>query len=308
MSNSVSTSKESETVVASSQAILVPLDGSPAAESAIPIAREAARILGATIRLLHVADTALEHKDLLQAVMLQPESVMGAVLEGASGPPAQAIVRAASEAEIVLIVMSATGWTGDADRPLGHVAESVLRQTTSPVILVRPEVGKRFEAEHRRLKRLLLPLDGAPITAAALGPAVEIACMCEAELDVLHVVGPGIRANGHPGTLSVPRYQDQPHLSAQRWTREFLRRFCNDFPKQPEHVLVRVGDPGKSIVGVARELHSDLIVIAWKAEFDGNRARTARAVLRNAPCPVLFLRVQSDVRGDAVAAGAQPQP
>lgn len=290
----------------SARTVLVPLDGSRDAEAAIPIAREAARNLGATIRLLHVSDKPLEREALLKAVTLQPESIVGSVLEGASGSPSEAILHEARVHNAALIVMCTTGWTGGDHGRIGRVAREVLRDATCPLILVTPEVEKSFDDVTRRLGRLLLPLDGTPRTLTALGPAAEIACMCNADLDVLHVVGPDLRANDLPGTLSIPRYQDQPHLIAQQWTREFLRRFCSGFPKQPRHVLVEVGDPGEAIVRIARELRSDLIVIGWSGKLDHDRARTAMAVLREAPCPVLFLRTSAQPAIEAAPAAPAP--
>ena len=113
-----------------------------------------------------------------------------------------------------------------------------------------------------------------------------LSLMCSTSSDRMSI--PNIR------TLSVPRYQDQPHLIVEQWTREFLRRFCGGFPNQPERMLVEVGDPGEAIVRVARELRSDLILIAWSGSLDQNRARTANAVLGNAPCPVMFLRTRPE--------------
>jgi nucleotide-binding universal stress UspA family protein len=70
-------------------------------------------------------------------------------------------------------------------------------------------------------------------------------------------------------------------------------------------VLVEVGDPAEAIVRVARELRSDVIVMAWSGSIDPDRARTAKAVLRSAPCPVMFLRTSPEsVLDGGLATGA----
>jgi nucleotide-binding universal stress UspA family protein len=278
---------ESKAVIAS---VLVPLDGSSDSEAVIPIAREAARIMGATVRLLHVSDEPLKGEGLLTSTALQPTSLLGLVLENASGPPSAAILEAATGDHVVLIVMSSTGATGNGSRSLGHVASEVLQQTRCPLILVRPDVAKEFAAQGRGIKRLLLPLDGSPETSDALAPAANLAGLCQASLDVVHVAVQRDPTAQQIGALPIPRYQDQPHHALDLWTREFLRRFCSGFPTQPGHIRVETGDPGQAIVRTARELQSDLILMSWKGVLAENRAATVKTVLAEAPCPVLFLR------------------
>ena len=52
--------KERSTATRSVRTVLVPLDGSPDAQAAIPLAREVARDLGATVCLLHVSENPLD--------------------------------------------------------------------------------------------------------------------------------------------------------------------------------------------------------------------------------------------------------
>jgi hypothetical protein len=92
--------------------------------------------------------------------------------------------------------------------------------------------------------------------------------------------------------MTVPQYTDQPHYAWAAWQREFIHRFCDCFAGSPEGFLVAVGDPGEEVLRVARERQSDLVVLAWKGELDGERARTVRSVLSGAPCPVLCLRTE----------------
>jgi nucleotide-binding universal stress UspA family protein len=58
------------------------------------------------------------------------------------GPPARAIVDAADTRDVQLIVMSTHGRSGLRRMVLGSVAESVLRATTTPVLLVRADGGE----------------------------------------------------------------------------------------------------------------------------------------------------------------------
>jgi nucleotide-binding universal stress UspA family protein len=54
------------------------------------------------------------------------------------GPPVEAIVEAARYRKADLIVMSSHGRSGVGRLVLGSIAESVLRSTSVPILLIRP--------------------------------------------------------------------------------------------------------------------------------------------------------------------------
>jgi nucleotide-binding universal stress UspA family protein len=55
------------------------------------------------------------------------------------GPPVEAIVEAARYRDADLIVMSSHGRSGIARLVMGSVTETVLRATTVPVLVIRPD-------------------------------------------------------------------------------------------------------------------------------------------------------------------------
>jgi nucleotide-binding universal stress UspA family protein len=135
--------------------VLVPLDGSALAESALPTAID---LLGgeptATLQLLRAAEAPTmlgsdpiesqvrvvrEAEDYLEAVAarLKGGGVKGVKTSVWYGPPAPAIVEAARVGKVDMIVMSTHGRTGLGRLVLGSVAESVLRGTHKPILLVR---------------------------------------------------------------------------------------------------------------------------------------------------------------------------
>jgi nucleotide-binding universal stress UspA family protein len=180
---------------------------------------------------------------------------------------------------------------------LGSVASAVVRIAPCPVVLVRPELGVHPAA----LRRIIVPEDGTPTTAAALQPAGELAGRSGAELDVLHVAAAAAHQPAEPGTLTAPRYLDQPQHEWPVWTREFLQRLrhlCHCPSTVQTRLFLRTGEPGAEIVRFARERETDLIVVAWRGHLDGQRAATLRAVVRDAPCPTLVLRVASQAAAE----------
>jgi nucleotide-binding universal stress UspA family protein len=135
--------------------ILVPLDGSALGEAALAPAVGLARDHAARLVLLRAAEAhAVLLADPTEAqveAVREAEEYMDAVrwrltaegftdVEGAVwyGPPAAAIVEAAGYRKADLIVMSSHGRTGLGRLVLGSVAESVLRSTAVPILLIRP--------------------------------------------------------------------------------------------------------------------------------------------------------------------------
>lgn len=137
------------------QKILVPLDGSTLAEAALPTACDFAARDGSTISLLRAAEamtlggdpvdaqvTAIrEAEEYLAAVVrrLADKGVRGVDTHVWYGPAAAAIVEAADVQKANLIVMSTHGRSGLGRLVLGSVAESVLRGTTVPILILRAD-------------------------------------------------------------------------------------------------------------------------------------------------------------------------
>ena len=137
--------------------ILVPLDETVQAESAVDLVADMARGGGATVRLLHVApvtDNVVSDGRVVayadqEAARLEGEALdyLRAVEVRMNGLPVESVVRFGDPmAEILLeaaafgadlIVMSTKAASGISRVMLGSVAEQVLRRAAPPVILYR---------------------------------------------------------------------------------------------------------------------------------------------------------------------------
>jgi nucleotide-binding universal stress UspA family protein len=138
------------------QTILVPLDGSPLAEAALAPALELAECSAARLFLLRAAQAhtlpgvdpteaevkaVREAEDYLEAVKarLGARGVTEVKATVWYGPASVAIVEAAEFHKVGLILMTTHGRTGLERLILGSVAESVLRGTRTPILLVRAD-------------------------------------------------------------------------------------------------------------------------------------------------------------------------
>jgi nucleotide-binding universal stress UspA family protein len=139
--------------------ILVPLDGSELSATVLPFAADLAKSLGASITLFHtVLEPALNYASVenvfdpgalkaLEASAHEYLATLSRDLEGkgistarsvAIGNSTDGIVWAAEREGLDLILMSTHGRSGVGRMVLGSVADAVVRRTSLPVIVVRP--------------------------------------------------------------------------------------------------------------------------------------------------------------------------
>jgi nucleotide-binding universal stress UspA family protein len=271
--------------------LLVPLDGSEGALSALPVARSLAQIMGASVMLIHVGREALSPGELLNSLKLSHEEAHGLIIEQSTGSPAHGIVEAAIERRTMLIVMCAPTRSLAPAYPFAGVVGGVLKKAPCPVVLVPSTRGRRSWG----LTQLVLPHDGTPTSAAAIAPTADLAKRAGAELVVVHVAEPGACKPAEPGTIVAPRYLDQPHHEWPSWAREFLGRVsyaCHPGNMQRIRLVLTHGETSASILEFAHKNGSDLIALAWRGAFEPARAQTMRRVIRDAHCPVIVFRVQ----------------
>ncbi|MCC7359520.1 MAG: universal stress protein [Anaerolineales bacterium] len=193
--------------------IVVPLDGSPLAERALPPARALAQHIQTPLRLVSVAVARqmLVPDEVGFGVLYPDQSLVQARGEAANylanllaatpaGAPRQLtdlregdvageIVDAARQAAAGLIVMSSHGYSGFKRWLLGSIAEKVLYAAPCPVWVVRtPEPPQH----------LLVTLDGSQLAEEVLLPALTVARCFGAKLTLLRVIseisGPDIQA------------------------------------------------------------------------------------------------------------------
>ncbi|MDP2497901.1 MAG: universal stress protein [Candidatus Palauibacterales bacterium] len=158
--------------------ILVPLDGSEAAEAALGHAVAVTRATGATLHVLRVIRPGraggLEH-DAVEwrldrteaktyvdecADRLRPLGV-DAVCEVSEGRPEEEIIACARRHSAGLIVLTTQGRTGAPEFEIGSTAYKVVQAAGTSVLLVRPgEDGGHRPAEDG-YRRVLVPVDGS---------------------------------------------------------------------------------------------------------------------------------------------------
>lgn len=181
------------------QRILVPLDGSLLAESALPAAARIARATGAKLTLLRAVvpleDLAWQAKGMamnigqvfereraeassyLQRIgAIEPLHGLNVHTQVVQGHPVQTILYEAQTYAMDLIVMCSHGDSGVKRWMMGSVSRKVARHSHVPVLLLRPQDNgtiAQFPEELQQV-RILVPLDGSPLAEEALAPAIAL--------------------------------------------------------------------------------------------------------------------------------------
>ncbi len=183
--------------------LLVPLDGAPPSEAAVPVAAFLADKAGASVTLLHVVERdapATVHGERHLTTAEQAEVYLRGVAQRAFPPSAPVSIHVhkrttqevahsladhVEELEPDLVVMLSHGRPRLRQRVLGTMAQQLVGRGLAPVLLVRPGQDARAAMPFRQL---LAPLDGRAEHEAGLGAAADVARLCGAPVHLLMVV------------------------------------------------------------------------------------------------------------------------
>jgi len=277
--------------------MLVPLDGSEAAEAALAVAElipsRRVRLLSVESDLSDLTAICLAEPD-CQAYLervAEPLRRQGREVETvvAFGDPARKIVESAATAD--LVVMGSHG-RGAAGRLVpGNIAGQVARDAPVPTLIVR---GGRKPATPIPITRIIVPLDGSPLAARALPMAVALAGSMGLPVHLVRVVevdpAPGA---GEAAVDSVAQAYSRSHaetiLQAEAYLAEQVQALRNmDVAATSE---LRRGAPASELLDAIRK--GDLTVLTTR-ERGGIERRmlgsVAEELVRRAAGPVLLVR------------------
>jgi nucleotide-binding universal stress UspA family protein len=294
--------------------LVVPLDGSDLAESALQYAVPLARAGQGRIILVRVAlapqtmgveDGSWEY-DQRQAVG-DAEQYLSAIAEGLGdqvpvetivpyGRPVVQILDQVRRFEADGIVMASHGRTGLAHLLFGSVPESVMAQSPVPVFMVHARPGQPVRPTFDPMAgRLMVPLDGSMFAEAALelafdflGPAGELVLVSVAQPPD-HV----LRDEQGRAVAYLDQQAEDRTCVARAYLDDVARRLRQKDSDIHVSVDVRMDDPDEGIMAAAAERISDLVVMATHGRTGLRRASmgsVAGDVLRKGTTPLLLVR------------------
>jgi nucleotide-binding universal stress UspA family protein len=193
------------------QRILVPLDGSTAAEKAIPVAERIARACGGKIKLLDVSTIPSNPSNLQDVIAiklkmeseteeiereiraLQRDAIPVEREERLPGTTEEQILETAAWTAADLIVFCVHKYTEPEDSLLKDVAQEIERQSSQPLLLLHGENPPQLAGKAKRRLRALVPLDpdeSSPPVGTFLVPAMQLVAALNApHQGTLHLFG-----------------------------------------------------------------------------------------------------------------------
>lgn len=256
--------------------ILVPLDGSNAAEIVLPYAEEIACRIGAEIILASVSEPTADRRDRLYRSYLENvEEQVQDRLEGWEakkeakvhrevlvGRPASEIVRYADEKNVNLIIMASRGLSGQGPWFLGTIAAKVLRVTAKPVLLIRTPVDNAALQKRQLVNRILLPLDGSSVGEAAIQYAEALSQGLGAELVLLQILKPEVLFVGEGDMFGAMYHEDEDRRRASAMA--YLNSVGKAFQEKglSASIAVGAGSPADKIIDYAEANAVDLIAMS----------------------------------------------
>ena len=298
--------------------ILVPLDGSPAAESVLPVLEMLASRTGADVLLLHALERGAKdqihgerHLTERQEAEEYLENIAGSLASAGIrarthvhpnevGDVAVSILEHVEESSADLIMLCSHGWGGLREVIFGSIAQQVLKSGTCPVFLIPSQIavhGKVFA-----LSDILLPVDIQHRHDEALDLALAVARLLKGDLHLLCVVP-------EPGDLKGAAWLSSRYLfSAGRevlaMAEEGARKYLNELKEKclsagvnAESTVAR-GDAAEEITRHAAANDIDLLILPGhgRTGIDALLSRsTGSRVVARIDCPILMLRVTSSV-------------
>ncbi len=201
--------------------ILVPLDGTPFGEQALPVTMAVARRTGAHVHLVQVRGKKCTEPCAVEAARrggcggrawvaltrLADELTAAGVRATPAllhGPTVETLAGYATDVRADLVVIATHG-RGPLSRVVfGSVADPLVRRLTAPTLLVRnpgPGTGHGLPAPARHL---LIALDGTAEAEAVLPAALELGAATGADFTLLRVVDPVSICEQNPMGVVVP--------------------------------------------------------------------------------------------------------
>lgn len=241
---------------------------------------------GAEARLVAEARQALDELAAALAGEVRPAPVtqvrIGRVLDE--------LLAASGQAD--LLVLGARGWNPVRDVLLGSTADRLLRKCRRPVLVVK-------RAPRERYRRVLVPVDFSPCSAAALQLALHIAP--GAEITVVHAFEVPFEGKlwlADVAEEKIGEYRSQARQQALDQIDLLLRETGAD-PSRTRRVVAQ-GDAAPLILAEETGRDADLIVIGKHGRSlieETLLGSVTRHVLADANCDVLVVHEQAAAAG-----------
>jgi len=307
------------------RSILVPLDGSTFAEHALPIACALAQRADAMLRLVHVhtlssslrysGDEPVVEENLVAQSRKQArlylaqvrerlaafagpelkitiENLEFAITQTVNEPLGGFLAAYAATTDADLIIMTTHGRSGLVRFWLGSVADTLVRLSHLPILLLQPTAAEPDFSQPPQFKNMLIPLDGSALAEQILEPALALGELLGTDYTLLRAVEPLFPVYN---LLLKTQELDESGLQ-EAWG--YLHQVGQQLAVAERRLHTRVflaTQPADAILQSTQRHANDLIALATHGKSGLTRlmvGSVADKLLRGATIPMLVYRPQ----------------
>jgi nucleotide-binding universal stress UspA family protein len=266
--------------------VVVPLDGSQLAESALRTGFAIAQRGQVGVTVVHALDgrasDPAEREAELRAAAARFDGVVPFEVTARRGGAAEVILAVAEE-QRALICMASHGRGGLSRLALGSVAEEIVRRSATAVIVCGPYGASTPLPDERA--EVLVCTDGSEFASGAVPATIALAHQLQLRVVVAQSIPPDedVSIDGTP--------PPQPLLDAARANCDAMVRAFGEHGIDARGDLL-FGDAVRSVAGRARSLPAAFVAVASHGRSGLERLAiesTAAALVRTCPCPLLLV-------------------
>jgi nucleotide-binding universal stress UspA family protein len=298
------------------RSILVPLDGSPVAEHALPWALSIAQQDGAALHVarVHLPPTPIMVGSELASDVVLDDTIRKAdreYLEGITerlglsstilvryslleGGVTDAILDHAKAISADLVVMTTHGRGAFARFWLGSIADKVVRQSRIPTLLVRPRDETAADLTTRPfIHRIVVPLDGSELAEEVIEPVTKLGKATSAEYILVLVLEAVEDAESLQRMKIVKEAEATFPEATQAKAEVYLEKVADRMRSQTLKVqtkVIRHGSAAGAVLDYALSLGNPVIALATHGRSGIKRmllGSVADKIVRGATMPVL---------------------
>ncbi len=251
--------------------ILVPLDGSKAAEQVFPHVIELASAFGSEVISVGVCEPEeSEYGHICQVYVSNQTDVLKSKIGTdkvksvtLSGKPAEEIIDYADKSDVNLVVMASHGRSGIKPWSLGSTIDKVLHKVNVPLLIIRAAEKPAKLNAPALFQRIIAPMDGTEICETVLPYLVELIKKVKSEITFLEVLASGKHVHTIGG-IDFVYFKDHDISSTKTKAQEYFKKLIStlDGPPAAKKYEIKFGDPAEEIVKYSKEIGSQIIALS----------------------------------------------
>jgi nucleotide-binding universal stress UspA family protein len=218
-----------------------------------------------------------------------------------TGPVAPTLLAYVQDSRSDLVVMTSRGHGGVQRLWFGSVADAIVRESSVPVLLVRPEDNPSPRPVLENLNQILVPLDGSPLSQTILDPAKELASLAAAELVLVEVIQP-LASSADSQSAQQWRFDVELTNLRKKEATEYLKELaekCREAGVRASYSAPVGANVAGTLLQLAESPTIGLIAMATHGRGGIKRlalGSVADKLVRNSPRPILVYRPRAKGR------------